>query len=232
MLEEPPLLKVKRPAQRPTQAQIDAFQNTPTGFVADAMDGLGAMDFQIQALGAGFGLPYAAAGPALTAYNGPADVLAALAALKFIQPGDILVSSVNGFQGCATVGDRITGMAKNCGAIGFVTDGPMRDFEGVEKVGLPSWCTGLNPNSPFTKGPGTVGFGINIGGRQVETGDMIVADRDGVVVVPFAQIDAVIARLEQVKSLEYALDKEVEEGLKVPQNILDLLDSDQTTYHD
>lgn len=232
MIEEPAILKIKRPSQRPTQAQIDAFQGVPTGFVCDAMDGLGAMHKSIQALGAGEGLAHSAAGPALTAYNGPADILANLAALKFVQKGDVLVSCVDGHQGCATVGDRITGMAKNCGAIGFVTDGPMRDFEGVAKVGLPSWCTGLNPNSPFTKGPGTVGFGVNIGGRQVETGDMIVADRDGVVVVPFADIDVVIARLEQIKELEMALDKEVEEGLKVPQNILDLLESDQVAYFD
>ncbi|MFT6169686.1 MAG: 4-hydroxy-4-methyl-2-oxoglutarate aldolase [Celeribacter sp.] len=232
MIEEPAILKIKRPNRRPTQAQIDAFQGVPTGFVADAMDGYGAMSATIRALGASQGLPCAAAGPAVTAHNGPADILANLAALKFIQAGDVLVSCVDGYQGCATVGDRITGMAKNCGAIGFVTDGPMRDFEGVAKVGLPCWCTGLNPNSPFSKGPGAVGFGVNIGGRQVETGDMIVADRDGVVVVPFADIDAVIARLEQIKELETALDKEVEEGLKVPQAILDLLDSDQVAYFD
>jgi 4-hydroxy-4-methyl-2-oxoglutarate aldolase len=232
MIEDPPILKIKRPNQRPTQDQIDAFQGVPTGFVADAMDGYGALHANIQPLGAGQGLLLSAAGPALTAHNGPADILANMAALNFIQPGDVLVSCVDGFQGCATVGDRITGMAKNCGAVGFVTDGPMRDFEGVAKVGLPSWCTGLNPNSPFAKGPGSVGFSINIGGRQIETGDMIVADRDGVVVVPFAKITTVIARLEQIKALEYALDKEVEEGLKVPQAILDMLDSDQVAYFD
>jgi 4-hydroxy-4-methyl-2-oxoglutarate aldolase len=232
MIEDPPILKIKRPNQRPTQDQIDAFQGVPTGFVADAMDGYGALHANIQPLGAGQGLLLSAAGPALTAHNGPADILANMAALNFIQPGDVLVSCVDGFQGCATVGDRITGMAKNCGAVGFVTDGPMRDFEGVAKVGLPSWCTGLNPNSPFAKGPGSVGFSINIGGRQIETGDMIVADRDGVVVVPFAKITTVIARLEQIKALEYALDKEVEEGLKVPQAILDMLDSDQVAYVD
>lgn len=232
MIEEPPILKIKRPNRRPTQAQIDAFQGVPTGFVCDAMDGLGAMDKAIQALGASEGMAHKAAGPALTIYNGPADILANLAALKFVQKGDILVSCVDGFQGCATVGDRITGMAKNCGAAGFVTDGPMRDFEGVVKVGLPSWCTGLNPNSPYTKGPGTVGFGVHIGGRQVETGDMIVADRDGVVVVPFDQIEAVLERLDAIKALETALDKDVEEGLKVPQATLDLLDSDQVAYFD
>ena len=43
MIEEPPLLTVRRPSRRPTAAQIAAFQNTPTGFVADAMWGTGAV---------------------------------------------------------------------------------------------------------------------------------------------------------------------------------------------
>jgi 4-hydroxy-4-methyl-2-oxoglutarate aldolase len=232
MLEQPANLKIKRIRQRPTQAQIDAFQGVPTGFVADAMDGIGALHLSIQALGVGEGLPFVAAGPALTAYNGPGDVLATFAALSFIQSGDVLVGGVDGYQGCATVGDRVMGMAKNGGAVGYVTDGPIRDFEGVAKVGLPCWCTGLTPNSPMMTGPGTVGFGVNIGGRQVETGDMIVADRDGVVVVPFAEIDVVLARLVDIKVLEATLDKKVEEGLKVPQNILDMLDSDQVRYID
>lgn len=232
MLEQPAKLKIKRLNPRPSQAQIDAFQGVPTGFVADAMDGIGAMHHSIQALGVAEGLPFVAAGPALTAYNGPGDVLATLAALSFIQAGDVLVGSVDGFQGSATVGDRVIGMAKNCGAVAYVTDGTMRDFEGVAKVGLPCWCTGLTPNSPMITGPGTVGFGVHVGGRQVETGDMIVADRDGVVVVPFAEIDAVIARLVDIKALEAELDQKVEEGLKVPQDILEMLDSDQVKYID
>ncbi|MBU2936732.1 MULTISPECIES: RraA family protein [Pacificibacter] len=232
MLEQPAKLKIKRLNPRPSQAQIDAFQGVPTGFVADAMDGIGAMHHSIQALGVGEGLPFVAAGPALTAYNGPGDVLATLAALSFIQAGDVLVGSVDGFQGSASVGDRVIGMAKNCGAVAYVTDGTMRDFEGVAKIGLPCWCTGLNPNSPMITGPGTVGFGVHIGGRQVETGDMIVADRDGVVVVPFAEIDTVIARLVDITALETALDQKVEEGLKVPEDILEMLDSDQVKYVD
>ncbi|MEM5476428.1 RraA family protein [Pacificibacter sp. AS14] len=232
MLEQPATLKIKRLRQRPNQAQIDAFQGVPTGFVADAMDGIGAMHLSIQALGVAEGLPFTAAGPALTAYNGPGDVLATFAALSFIQQGDVLVAGVDGYQGCATVGDRVMGMAKNGGAVGYVTDGPIRDFEGVAKVGLPCWCTGLTPDSPMMTGPGTIGFGVNIGGRQVETGDMIVADRDGVVVVPFADIDAVLARLVDIKVLEATLDKKVEEGLKVPQNILDMLDSNDVKYID
>jgi len=230
MIEEPKLLTIKAERPRPTDAQIAAFQGMPTGFVADAMFGTGSLGRGIAPLVLRDDQAPHVAGPALTVENGPADILATLAALNFITPGDVLVSSVGGHQGCAAAGDRVTGMAKNCGAAGFVTDGPMRDYEGIKEVGLPAWCTGLNPNSPFGSGPGKIGFPVQMGQATVSTGDMIVADRDGVVVVPFAQIDPVIARLAEVQTLETELDAEVSQGLKVPQNILELLESDAVTY--
>lgn len=232
MIEEPPLLTIKRPTRRPTAEQIAAFQGVPTGFVVDALYGGGALSSQIQPIGAGRDLRCVATGPALTVDCGPADILAALAALQFIQPGDIVVSAFAGHQGCAAAGDRLLGMMKNNGAAGFVTDGPVRDYEGVVAIGLPAWCTGLTPASPFAKGPGTVGLPIQIGGREVETGDMVVADRDGVVVVPYEQIDDVIAMLAHVKELETELDGRVAEGLKIPDAIAELLESDQVKIID
>ena len=228
MIEDTPLLTIRVPLPRPTEAQIAAFQGVPTGFVADALGGGGAMAANIKPLGDGRDLPFVAAGPALTADNGPADILATQAALAHIRPGDILVSSAAGYQGCAAAGDRVIGMLKNAGGAGFVTDGPMRDYAGIVAVGLPAWCTGLIPSSPFAKGPGKVGFAVQVGGQQVETGDMIVADQDGVVVVPFARIDAVIARLAVVRELEEALDARVAQGLKVPGAIVELLASPAT----
>jgi regulator of RNase E activity RraA len=230
MIEEPPVLTIKRAGRRPSAAQIAAFRGVPTGFVVDALYGAGALSSDIQPIGAGRDLRCVAAGPALTADCGPADILATLAALQFIQPGDIVVSAFAAHQGCAAAGDRVVGMMKNGGAAGFVTDGPMRDYDGVVAVGLPAWCTGLTPASPFAKGPGSVGQPIQIGGREVETGDMIVADRDGVVVVPYEQIDEAIAALAQVKALETALDAEVAEGLEIPADIADLLAGDQVRY--
>ncbi|MEM9432653.1 MAG: RraA family protein [Pseudomonadota bacterium] len=232
MIEEPKLLTINRKMRRPNSAQIAAFQGVPTGFVVDAMKGAGALSSAIKPLGGGRDIPCMACGPALTADNGPGDILATLGALKYIQPGDIVVAAFAGFQGCAAAGDRVTGMSKNQGAAGFVTDGPMRDYTGIVEVGLPSWCTGLTPASPFSNGPGRVGLPVQIGGQRVATGDMIVADLDGVVVVPFTKIDAVIEALETVKTLEYDLDAEVAEGLGLPEPIAAILDSDQVDYVD
>jgi len=232
MIEEPPILTIKRPTRRPSAAQIAAFQGIPSGFVVDALYGAGALSSDIQPIGAGRDLQCVAAGPALTADCGPADILATLAALKFIQPGDIVVSAFAAHQGCAAAGDRVVGMIKNNGAASFVTDGPMRDYDGIVAVGLPAWCTGLTPASPFSKGPGSVGQAIQIGGQEVETGDMVVADRDGVVVVPLEKIDDVIVELDKVQELEKALDADVAEGLKIPDAITDLLASDQVKIVD
>jgi len=147
-----------------------------------------------------------------------------------IRPGDVVVAAFAGYQGCAAAGDRLCGMMRNNGAAGFVTDGPVRDHAGIIAVGLPVWATGLTPESPYSKGPGKVGFPIHVGGRQIESGDMIVADRDGVVVVPFARIDTVIAALETVRALEVDLDRQIAEGLKIPPAIEVLLDSDTVAW--
>lgn len=232
MIEAPPTLTIKNTLRRPTEKQISAFQGVPTGFVVDALLGGGALSSRIQPIADGRDIHCVAAGPALTADCGPADVLATFAALKYIRAGDIVVSAFAGHLGCAAAGDRLIGMIKNCGAAGFVTDGPVRDYQGIIPVGLPIWCTGLTPASPQMAGPGTVGFPIQIGDQEVETGDMIVADRDGVVVVPFEKIDDVIEALAHIAELEKILDAKVEQGLKVPDWVQDLLQSDKTVHRD
>jgi 4-hydroxy-4-methyl-2-oxoglutarate aldolase len=137
MIEEPPILTIKRTMRRPSDSQILAFQHVPTGIVVDALYGGGALSLTIQNLDNGSDGQCFAAGPALTADCGPADILATLASLKFIQNGDIVVSAFAGHQGCAAAGDRVIGMMKNSGAAGFITDGPVRDYDGIVSIGLP-----------------------------------------------------------------------------------------------
>jgi 4-hydroxy-4-methyl-2-oxoglutarate aldolase len=232
MIEALPSLTIKTSLRRPTDDQIAAFQGVPTGFVVDALSGGGALSLAIQAIGGGRDVHCVAAGPALTADCGAADVLATFAALKFIQGGDVVVSAFAAHTGCAAAGDRLIGMMKNNGAAGFVTDGPVRDYQGIVQVGLPVWCAGLTPASPHMTGPGSVGFPVQIGGQEVETGDMIVADRDGVVVVPFERLDEVIQKLARIFALESALDAKVAGGLKIPEWVEAHLASDKTVRKD
>lgn len=208
MIKEPPALTIRSRIARPAAAQIAAFRDVPTGFVCDAMGGQGAMATAIAPLVPGAHV----VGPALVADNGPREILATMGALHVLEPGDVLVSAVAGFVDCSAVGDQFCGMLGNKGAAGVVTDGAVRDFDGIAATGLPVWSAGLNPNSPYSNGPGRVGYDAVVGGVRVASGDLIVADRNGVVVVPFDRIDATIAALAEVTALESELEKKVAEG--------------------
>ena len=229
MLEEPPLLQIRRPTRRPSPAQIAALKDQPTGFLCDAMDGKGALDPSLTLLDI-HALPTQFCGVAITSNNGPDDLMGLLGSLSQIQPGDVVVAGTSNWRGSAITGDRVMGMCRNNGAVGFVTDGMVRDHEGLVEVGLPIVCAGMNPNSPYTKGPAKVGTPIMVGGVRIETGDLIVADRTGTVVVPYDLLDHVIETVERGGDLEAELDAKVAAGQKVPKAIEELLASDNVQW--
>ena len=234
MIENPPLIQIKKSSSRnrPSIKQLANFKNVPTGFICDALNGYAALDTNIKPLPVPGKKVEHIVGPALTVFSGAADVLGMSIALSEIQQGDIVVNGVSGFQGTAAVGDRIAGMIKNNGGIGLITDGPMRDLEGIIETGLSCFCTGLNPNSPYNSGPAKIGYPTEIGDKTIHSGDIIVADSDGVTVVPFNKIDEVIEKLDRIIELENAMDEKVKNGLKISQKALNYINSDQVIYED
>ena len=234
MIENPPLIQIKKSSSRnrPSIKQLANFKNVPTGFICDALNGYAALDTNIKPLPVPGKKVEHIVGPALTVFSGAADVLGMSIALSEIQPGDIVVNGVSGFQGTAAVGDRIAGMIKNNGGIGLITDGPMRDLEGIIETGLSCFCTGLNPNSPYNSGPAKIGYPTEIGNKTIHSGDIIVADSDGVTVVPFNKIDEVIEKLDRITELENAMDEKVKNGLKISEKALNYINSDQVIYED
>ena len=226
MIEEPPLLTICSQRPRPTVQQLAALGSTPTGFLADAMRGRGALPFFIRHASPQV-LPTRMCGVVLTVLCGPADVLAVFAGLGEVQPGDIMVAATGQWSGSAVIGDRVMGMLKNAGGQGFITDGLVRDVEGINEVGLPVMCAGLSPNSPFAKGPGEIGMTIQLGDVSIRSGDVIVSDDNGAVVVPYDELDEVIKALKTIRKLETSLDDEVANGLIMPESTRELLQSDQ-----
>lgn len=222
MIEDPPLLTIKSRELNVEDSDVQALAGIPTSFVVDAMGGRGALPHNIEPLSPHV-LPAGFCGRALTIDPGAADVLAVVAALDEIEAGDVLVIATAGHTGCAAIGDRVIGMAKNAGAIAIVTDGLVRDIDGIEKVGLPVYCTGVSPNSPYNTGPGSIGTSIVIGDRQITRDDVLVADRDGVVVVPGLLLKDTIKRCLHITKVENELDAEVEQGLCVPASMQELL---------
>jgi 4-hydroxy-4-methyl-2-oxoglutarate aldolase len=137
-----------------------------------------------------------------------------MAALAECQAGDVFVVATGGYTGAAVTGDLLLGVASNRGAAGFVTDGLVRDLEDLETVGLPVYAMGVTPNSPQRRGPGSVGLPVVCGGVWIASGDVVVGDRDGVVVIPRGRIAETLESLEHVKAIEAATLERVRGGLK------------------
>jgi 4-hydroxy-4-methyl-2-oxoglutarate aldolase len=224
MIKDPPLLTIKRDFARPASDAVKSFGGVPTGYVIDAMDGRGGLDYRIKPLA-----PAASVlvGVALTCHCGPGDNLALFGALANAKAGDILVAATDGFTATSVTGDLLLGMAKNRGILGLVTDGLVRDLAGILGVGLPVYCAGITPNSPVRNGPGTIGFPVVLGGVAVESGDIIIGDNDGIVVIPRNRANAVLTRLTEVRAAEAALEAKVKAGLEVPDFIQAILASDR-----
>ena len=102
-----------------------------------------------------------------------------------------------------------------------------RHRSAFSRVGLPVYCAGVTPNSPVRNGPGTVGEPVDLGGLRIESGDILIGDRDGVVVVPRLRAEAVLAALSQVREAEAALEAKVKAGLEIPDFVRAILESDR-----
>ena len=228
MLGDPPLLTLRQRFPRPDPAEVDAFRGVPSSFVVDAMMGQGALDHRIKPLTTEMKL----AGVALTARCGPRDNLAVYVAMRVAKPGDVLILQVDAYERAAIIGDHVAQIMQNLGIAGVVTDGLVRDVEGILEVGLPVFATGVTPNSPYKNGPVEVGTPLAIGGLPVDAGDLIVGDRDGVVVVPRLGIAEVITSLDDVRAKERAAGEQIASGMTIPAWVDELIASERTRHLD
>jgi 4-hydroxy-4-methyl-2-oxoglutarate aldolase len=212
MIEDPPLLTIRRQAGRPAAALLAPFRDATTGWLVDAMGGRGAMQAEIGALAPELSAMARCFGPALTCWCGPNDNLALMAAVALAEPGDVIVAAAEGFAQAGMAGDLVAGMARNRGVAAIVTDGMVRDRAGLVGVGLPVFCRGVTPNSCVRNGPGSVGLPVVAGGVPVATGDLVLGDTDGVVVVAQARIAAIGDRLAAIRAAEREAEAAVAAG--------------------
>ena len=211
MIGDPVALTIRRSIERPSKTITKAFAGMPTGFVTDAYNGKGCLDYAIKPL-----LPEMKfSGSAITAFCGPMDNLAAMAILDFAKKGDVIVIATTGDDTAATIGDLWAFWAKKLGVAAIVCDGLVRDVIGLLNVGIPVFARGVKPNSAFKNGPGEINTTVTCGGVAISAGDVIVGDRDGVVAVPLSHAAQVVTRLELVKKKEAEAEAKVKSGVKL-----------------
>ena len=165
---------------------MQAFSTFYTGIVLDHLGKFGAMSVDIAPLAPGMKV----CGPATTTL-GP-DLSLRRAAIDLAHPGDVLVVAAGGVRDYACFGDGTGKRMQVKGMAGAVIDGSTRDAAGLRELGFPTFCRGVTPRNyfyPVEHSFGAVNIAVTVGGQQVEPGDLIVGDDDGVVVVPRQQAE-------------------------------------------
>jgi regulator of RNase E activity RraA len=120
------------------------------------------------------------------------------------QPGDVIVVAVAGEDTLASWGDVLALKAQAQGVSAVVVDGAVRDASVIAEIGLPLWADGL---TPIPQGYGgysvaSVNQPVTCAGIEVTPGDLIVADADGVVVVPEDELPTVLPICEELEEQE------------------------------
>lgn len=199
-------VRVRAGWERVDPQVLDQFREHSVANLGDALDRLNIVDGGIAPVWNGA----KAVGTALPVLTVAGDNKAVIAALEHIRPGDILVINAFGFEGRAIIGDNLAQRFDVFGAVGAVVDGYVRDGAIIEQLGIPVFARGLTPAGPFKNGPGTIGESVAIGGVVVEPGDIVVADADGVIVIPPHRAEEALAAVKEIVAREADLDAEVE----------------------
>jgi 5-oxopent-3-ene-1,2,5-tricarboxylate decarboxylase / 2-hydroxyhepta-2,4-diene-1,7-dioate isomerase len=133
-------------------------------------------------------------------------------AMDSVEPDDVVVMEARGETGTGTLGDVLALRAKVLGANAVVTDGGVRDSAAVAGVGLPVYSNGAHPAVLGRRHvPWEVGGTIACGGTTVQSGDIVIGDDDGVVVVPPSLlVEVVEAAYEQELQDAWVFDRVAE----------------------
>jgi 4-hydroxy-4-methyl-2-oxoglutarate aldolase len=164
------------------------------------------------------------AGRAYTVDSKGGDNLMMHYAISQAQPGDIVVVDYKGYMRAAAVGDLMAYSSLKRGLGGMVIDGAVRDAAPIVEMGFPMFARGLCITGPTKSQPGKVNVPIVVGGCTVEPGDIVVGDRDGLVVIPSAELDEVIGLAQAREEREADVRTRIDAGATTVE-ILELADA-------
>ena len=151
-------------------------------------------------------------GAAVTAYNFPGDNLMIHVALNVAKAGHILVLTNGGGNQGALWGDVACTFAVSKGVTAVVADGGVRDIEALRELNFPVWATAISPCHPEKRGPGSVNVPVVVDGVLVEPGDVIVADDDGVLVIPQKHLRRTVEGARERAEREVAVRARIKAG--------------------
>jgi len=184
--------------KRPDPRLVAELGKMVTPHVSDSMERLYAGGPQLRPMYKGPTM----AGPAYTVKTAPGDNLLVHKAIDTARPGDVIVVDAGGFNDHAIIGELMSARAKQRGVAGMVIWGAIRDSAELGAGSYPVFASGVTHRGPYKNGPGEINVPVTMGGMQVNPGDIIVGDADGLVAVPQEMAERVLASAKAILEKE------------------------------
>jgi 4-hydroxy-4-methyl-2-oxoglutarate aldolase len=189
---------VKRHITRADKAAVEKLGRFGVATIHEAMGRVGLMKTYMRPVYKGARL----CGTAVTVLLQPGDNWMMHVAAEQIQAGDVVVAACTTDNFDGFFGDLLATSFQARGALGLVIDGGVRDVNELEKMGFPVFSRAINAKGTIKATLGSVNIAVICAGAQVLPGDVVIADADGVVVVPGARAQAVADAAEKRESFE------------------------------
>ncbi|UCF08870.1 MAG: DUF561 domain-containing protein [Thermoplasmata archaeon] len=184
-----------------------AFMKASTPNIADAMHTKGAMKYITPRIKHGVKM----VGRAITVATMDGDWAKPVEAIDRCEEGSVIVIDA-GAGHTAVWGELASWSCKKKGVAGVVIDGAARDIDDIRDMDFPLFSRHISPNAGEPKGHGHIGAEITCGGQEVKTGDWVVGDESGVVVIPQENAVEVANRALDVHERENRLREEIQRG--------------------
>jgi RraA family protein len=194
--------------KRPDARLIAEFAKMVTPHLSDSMERLYAAGPQLRPMHKEGKL----AGPAFTVKTAPGDNLLVHKALDIARPGDVIVVDAGGYAEQAIIGELMATRARQRGIAGLVIWGAIRDSAELGAGSYPVFACGVTHRGPYKDGPGEINVPVAVAGMAVNPGDIIVGDADGLVAVPQALAERVLASAQAILAKETAAMKQMQDG--------------------
>src|SRR5690606_18653512 len=142
---------------------------------------------------------WAAVGPAVTVAPTGTDMMMSIAATGIAKPGDVIVVAAGGLagDGYAAWGGGLTRSARHTNVAGVVVARLVQDAPAIQTREVPVFSRGSTLRYRMAAKPGSVNVPVSCGGVTVHPGDLVIADRDGVMVVPRHLLEDIIEAAEE-----------------------------------
>ena len=189
---------VKRHITRADKTAVEKLGRFGVATIHEAMGRVGLMKTYMRPVYKGARL----CGTAVTVLLQPGDNWMMHVAAEQIQAGDVVVAACTTDNFDGFFGDLLATSFQARGALGLVIDGGVRDVDELEKMGFPVFSRAINAKGTIKATLGSVNIDVICAGARVLPGDVVIADVDGVVVVPAARAQAVADAAEKRESFE------------------------------